>query len=143
MRVLGPVQAVTTAGRSVDLASASQRRLVALLAAEAPRSVRAEQIQDVLAVSPSALRTTVSRVRRVLGTDAIAGPPGHYRLGVPVDATRFANALFNVGATDDRAGELRALRLLTEAEGIATDRKLPNLHADIDRIRTEAPLTRT
>ncbi len=79
----------------------------------------------------------------MLGTDAIAGPPGHYRLRVPVDATRFAVALFSVGATDDRAGDLRALRLLTEAEEIATDRKLPHLQADIDRIRTEAPLTRT
>jgi hypothetical protein len=43
VRVLGPIRAVTTTGHSVDLASASQRRLVAVLAAEAPRSVRAER----------------------------------------------------------------------------------------------------
>ena len=35
VRVLGPVQVVTTSGDSVDLGSRSQRRLVALLAAEA------------------------------------------------------------------------------------------------------------
>lgn len=85
VRVLGPIQAVSTSGHSVDVASASQRRLVAVLAAEAPRSVRAERIQDLLAVSPSALRTTVSRVRKALGADAISGPQGHYRLALPVD----------------------------------------------------------
>ncbi len=72
VRVLGPVQVVTASGRSLDLPSASQRRLVALLAAEAPRSLRADWICDVLAVSPSALRTTVSRVRRAAGDGAIA-----------------------------------------------------------------------
>jgi hypothetical protein len=75
VRVLGPVEAVTGSGHSVDLASASQRRLVAMLAAEVPRSVRAERIQDEVALSPSALRTTVSRVRRVLGAGAIADNP--------------------------------------------------------------------
>jgi DNA-binding SARP family transcriptional activator len=111
VRVLGPIQVVTTSGDSVDLASSSQRRLVALLAAEAPRSVRAEQIQDVLAVSPSALRTTVSRVRGALGAGAIASPPGHYRLTLPVDAVRFSDALSEVaesGSSADRADSLRA-----------------------------------
>jgi len=80
VRVLGPVQVVTTSQRSLDLPSASQRRLVALLATEAPRSLRTEWICDVLAVSSSALRTTVSRVRRTVGDGAIAGAQGRYRL---------------------------------------------------------------
>ena len=116
VRVLGPVQAVTTSGQSVDLPSSSQRRLLALLAAEAPRSVRSERIQDVLAVSPSALRTTVSRVRAALGADSISSQPGHYRLTLPVDAARFSDALSHVGSGTDHAASLRgALELWSGA----------------------------
>ena len=114
VRVLGPVQVVTTSQRSLDLPSASQRRLVALLAAEAPRSLRADWICDVLAVSPSALRTTVSRIRRTVGDGTIAGSQGRYRLAVPVDAALFTSALSQVGSRDDRIGALeRALAMWT------------------------------
>jgi len=82
VRVLGPVQVVTTSERSLDLPSAIQTRLVALLAAEASRSLRVDLICDVLVVSPSALRTTVSRVRRALGDGTIAWSQGRYRLAV-------------------------------------------------------------
>ena len=139
VRVLGPVQVVTTSGRSLDLPSASQRRLVALLAAEAPRSLRADWICDVLAVSPSALRTTVSRVRRAVGDGAIAGSQGRYRLAVPVDAGLFTSALSEVGSGDDRIETLeRALVMWTgppfdefSAEGWAGPEvvRLTELHA--------------
>jgi hypothetical protein len=114
VRVLGPVQVVTTSQRSLDLPSASQRRLVALLATEAPRSLRTDWICDVLAVSPSALRTTVSRVRRTVGDGAIAGSQGRYRLAVPVDAVLFTSALCQVSSRDDRIEALeRALAMWT------------------------------
>ena len=98
VRVLGPVQVVTASGRSLDLPSASQRRLVALLASEVhPVPSRGlDWICDVLAVSPSALRTTVSRVRRAVGDGAIAGAQGRYQLAVPVDAALFTSALSEV-----------------------------------------------
>ena len=54
VRVLGPIQAVTTSGRIIDLPSASQRRLLARLAADAPRSLRVDLLCDVLTVSPGA-----------------------------------------------------------------------------------------
>ena len=139
VRVLGPVQVVTASGRSRDLPSASQRRLVALLAAEAPRSLRADWICDVLAVSPSALRTTVSRVRRAFGDGTIAGSQGRYRLAVPVDAALFTSALAQVSSHDDRTEALeRALALWTgppfdefSAEGWAGPEvvRLTELHA--------------
>ena len=114
MRVLGPVQAVTTFGLPLDLPSASQRRLVALLATEAPRSLRADWICQALAVSPSALRTTVSRVRRAAGDGAIAGAPGRYQLAVPVDAALFTSALAGVGSQADRIEALeRTLAMWT------------------------------
>ena len=139
VRVLGPVQVVTGSGRSLDLPSASQRRLVALLAAEAPRSLRADWICDVLAVSPSALRTTVSRVRRAVGDGTIAGSQGRYRLAVPVDAALFTSALSQVSSRDDRTEALeRALAIWTgppfdefSAEGWAGPEvvRLTELHA--------------
>ena len=50
VRVLGPIQVVTTSGRVLDLPSASQRRLLARLAVDAPRALRVDLLCDVLAV---------------------------------------------------------------------------------------------
>ena len=139
VRVLGPIQVVTPSRRSVDLPSASQRRLVALLATEAPRSLRADWICDALAVSPGALRTTVSRVRRAVGDGVIAGSQGRYRLAVPVDAALFTSALSAVSSGDDRIETLgRVLAMWTgppfdefSAEGWAGPEvvRLTELHA--------------
>src|SRR5271163_4179431 len=57
VRVLGPIQVVTTSGLALDLPSASQRRLLARLAVDAPRALRVDLLCDVLAVSPGALWT--------------------------------------------------------------------------------------
>ena len=51
VRVLGPIQLVTTSGRVLDLPSASQRRLLARLAVDAPRALRVDLLLcDVLGV---------------------------------------------------------------------------------------------
>src|SRR5436305_693943 len=60
VRVLGPVQVVTSSGAVVDLPSVSQRRLLAVLALHARTSVRAEWLAETVGVSPGELRTTVS-----------------------------------------------------------------------------------
>jgi len=96
-------------------------------------------ICDVLAVSPSALRTTVSRVRRAVGDGAIAGAQGRYQLAVPVDAALFTSALSEVSSRDDRTETLeRALAMWTgppfdefSAEGWAGPEvvRLTELHA--------------
>ena len=53
VRVLGPIQVVTTSGLALDLPSASQRRLLARLAVDAPRALRVDLLCDVLAVRPT------------------------------------------------------------------------------------------
>src|ERR1700733_11318728 len=112
VRVLGPIQVVTTSGLALDLPSASQRRLLARLAVDAPRALRVDLLCDVLAVSPGALRTIVSRLRRGFGDAIVEASQGRYRLGAPVDATLFATLLSQAG--DDRIGTLeRALALWT------------------------------
>src|SRR3954470_7718455 len=82
VRVLGPVQVVLSSERIVELPSASQRRLLAVLALHARASVRAEWLADTLGVSAGALRTTVSRLRRVLGETAVETTSTGYRLDV-------------------------------------------------------------
>ena len=71
VRVLGPIQVLGATGGAIELASASQRRLLAVLAVHAPHAVRAERLAAVLDLSPSGLRTSVTRLRRALGADAL------------------------------------------------------------------------
>lgn len=86
IRVLGPVQIVLSGG-IVELPSASQRRLLAALAVHAPQSVRLDWLCWVLGVSSSAVRTTVTRLRRVAGDDLVHTTVTGYRLAAAVDAT--------------------------------------------------------
>ena len=114
VRVLGPIQVVTASGCAVDLPSVSQRRLLARLAVDAPRALRVDLLCDVLGVSPGALRTIVSRLRKGFGDTAVIGSQGRYRLAVPVDAALFTTLLSRLGTDDDRIGTLeRALALWT------------------------------
>ena len=114
VRVLGPIQVVTTSGLALDLPSASQRRLLARLAVDAPRGLRVDLLCDVLAVSPGALRTIVSRLRRGFGDNIVVASQARYRLAAPVDAALFATLLSQAAADDDRIGTLeRALALWT------------------------------
>ena len=139
MRVLGPIQVVTTSGCALDLPSASQRRLLARLAVDALRPLRADLLCDVLAVSPGALRTMVSRLRRGFGDGTVVASPGRYRLSAPVDAAMFTAAVSGAGPATDRIGMLeRALALWTgpafeefasEAWAEAETVRLAELHA--------------
>jgi DNA-binding SARP family transcriptional activator len=85
VRVLGPVQLVADGG-VVDLPSASQRRLMAALAVHSPHPVRLDWLCWALGVSKGALRTTVARLRRIVGDDVLATTATGYRLVAPVDA---------------------------------------------------------
>lgn len=102
VRVLGPIQLVTTAGTVVDLPSASQRRLLAALALHGRRSVRASWLADVLEVSPGALRNSVSRLRRTLGEAALVTSAVGYRLDVEADAERFCRHVAEALASGGR-----------------------------------------
>jgi len=86
VRVLGPVQLVTSDDEVIDLPSASQRRLLAALAVHAPRPVRTEWLCDVLGITPGALRTSVARLRRAVGDGVLHTSVIGYRLDTAVDA---------------------------------------------------------
>ena len=89
VRVLGPVQVVMASGRVVDLPSISQRRLLGVLALHARTSLRVEWLADTVGVTPGALRTTVSRLRKVLGETGVETTATGYRLDADVDADLF------------------------------------------------------
>jgi DNA-binding SARP family transcriptional activator len=100
VRVLGPVDVAGPDG-VVGLPSASQRRLLAALAAHAPQPVRSEWLAWVLGISPGALRKIVARVRSAVGTDLIVTTATGYRLDAPVDALLAVGELERAGGDPD------------------------------------------
>jgi hypothetical protein len=68
VRVLGPIQVVTTSGHALDLPSASQRRLLARLAVDAPQALR-----DAARQTPViALRRSLIRRNKCIGSVGLA-----------------------------------------------------------------------
>jgi pimeloyl-ACP methyl ester carboxylesterase len=119
VRVLGPLEAlvadapVTPRGR--------QGALLALLAADAGRTVPLDRLADALwAADPprdpaNATQILVSRLRARLGPDIVETRPGGYRFGPPaddLDAGRFEALVDQAGPAD----AARAVDLLDEAE---------------------------
>jgi predicted ATPase/DNA-binding SARP family transcriptional activator len=100
-RLLGPVDVVVD-GRSLDLGGRRQRTLLALLLLEPGRPISAGRLGDELwhgQPPPGAaktLRSYVSRLRTVLGRDALVTRPSGYALEVlsdQIDAHRFEQLL--------------------------------------------------
>ena len=118
LRLLGPVQAVAD-GEDLPLGGPKQRALLALLALDRGRPVSAGLLAEELWLgetppgAETTLRSYVSRLRRVLGRDAIAARGGGYalELGDCVDVQRFEQLL-----KDGRVASARG------AEGLAAER---------------------
>ncbi|MGO9333008.1 MAG: ATP-binding protein [Acidimicrobiales bacterium] len=114
VHVLGAVCGMTPDGSIVEVPSASQRRLLGLLAVHAPRQLRAEWLADVLGVTTGALRTTVSRLRTTIGPATLRTTSTGYSLEGDVDAIQFCSAVGNADKTTDKLGALeQALTLWT------------------------------
>jgi predicted ATPase/DNA-binding SARP family transcriptional activator len=125
MRValLGPLRAAEDDGTPIDIGGARLRMLLARLALDAGRAVRADALIDGLwgteppADAANALQSLVSRLRKALPV-AIESGPGGYRLALAredVDAERFER-LAGAGRGELAAGrDARAAELLGEA----------------------------
>ncbi len=110
-KVLGSLQVVGQDGVPIDLSSASQRRLVCLLLVRGA-VVSADSLAEHLGISPGALRTTVSRLRRLLGFGTLARvPPGYELRADALDAREFEDCLARAVEADDAT---RARQLLEE-----------------------------
>ena len=77
-RVLGPLEVSGPDGTRINLASETQRRLVSLLVVRANTVVPSEVLEEQLGLTAGALRTSVSRLRKLIGADAlVTNPPGY------------------------------------------------------------------
>ena len=95
--VLGPIGIIDDDGGHVTLPSVAQRRLTAMLILKAGTTVSADYLAEYLGLSPGALRTAVSRLRRVVGLDRVVTvPPGYLVRAEFVDAQSFERAVRSV-----------------------------------------------
>lgn len=108
MRVLGGVDAVAVDGSVIGVPSATQRRLLGVLAIQAPRRIRGEWLADLLGISPGAMRTTVARLRAAIGPDALVTASTGYSLTCDVDASRFCRAIADAEDSDSALAGLEA-----------------------------------
>jgi predicted ATPase/DNA-binding SARP family transcriptional activator/class 3 adenylate cyclase len=148
VRMLGPVE-VRTGAVEVEIGSASQRAILAALALAGGRIVSAENLfeavwgEDPPPSAASSLQAYISRLRKSLGSGAIAGSGGGYRL---VDAATDIDA-FERSAAADRLDDIdAALDLwrgtpfgdLTDHEPFRSERlRLEELHRSIEERRVE------
>jgi predicted ATPase/class 3 adenylate cyclase len=92
--VLGPLRVVDGEGTPLTMTSAAQRRLMSMLVLHAGTVVSADLLEEHLELSGGALRTAVSRLRRVVGFDTlVTAPPGYELRTDRVDAIQFERLL--------------------------------------------------
>ncbi|GEM_PF-1853472 len=110
--VLGPLRVIREDRAAITLASAAQRRLVAALIVRAGEVASTDWLAELLQVSAASLRTSVSRLRAVLGYDVlVTEAPGYLLRAEDVDAHRF-EALIDAAST---AAPADAIALLMDA----------------------------
>ena len=110
-KVLGSIRVFDAEGVELALASESQRRLLAILCLHSNTVVRSVVLEEHLGLSAGALRTSISRLRRVTGADCLVTGPGGYELRVAVDVDEYETL---VNAADASSAE-QARRELDQA----------------------------
>lgn len=112
LRVLGPIQ-VLADGHVVRIPSRAQRVLLSRLAVSSGAVVSHPLLEDDLGLTPSALRTSISRLRAVIGAAHLAtATTGYQLLPTSFDAADFEADLVRARAApaaEARAGIERAL----------------------------------
>ncbi len=87
--LLGTLSVTRGDGVTIPIPSRPQRRLLTMLALHAGDTVRSSVLEDQAGLSPGALRTSISRLRRVVGGDALETTAFGYRLRAEVDHDAF------------------------------------------------------
>jgi DNA-binding SARP family transcriptional activator/tetratricopeptide (TPR) repeat protein len=118
VRLLGAVRFVTDRGEVVDLPSAAQRRLLAVLALASGTTQRTEHLSDSLDLSVGSLRTTVSRLRSRIGEEVIRTDSAGYRITCAADATMFTDLLIERPDQRDRFAVLEEALALWDGEAL-------------------------
>lgn len=109
--VLGAVQGLVPGAGAVVPPSASQRRLLSVLALRAldgARPVSTDRLAALTETTSGSVRTTLSRLRRLLGRDVVTSTPDGHRLAVVVDAVVFERLADDGAVIGDRLARLDA-----------------------------------
>ena len=88
-KVLGTIRVFDAEGQELALASRSQRRLLAMLCLRSNTVVRSVVLEEYLGLSAGALRTSISRLRRVIGTEYLVTGPAGYAIRADVDVSEY------------------------------------------------------
>ena len=141
-KVLGAIRAVDADGRELTLVSEPQRRLLAILCLHAGGVVRSAVLEEHLGLSAGALRTSISRLRRVLGPDVLVTGPAGYELRADIDVVAFERSVGEAADSDAAQARLALERARSLWRGAPYDefahepwaevevRRLSDLHAD-------------
>jgi predicted ATPase/DNA-binding SARP family transcriptional activator len=103
VNVLGPLEVLGDDRTPLVMASSAQRRLISALALHGGEVVRSATLEEWLRLSPGALRTSISRLRHVIGPDSLETTARGYQLRAEVDSTAFDQLALLVPTVDDVA----------------------------------------
>lgn len=101
IRLLGPLEVAEADGTPISIVSAPQRRLLSLLALRAGSVVRPVSLAESLGLEAGALRTAISRLRRVVGAGALETTAEGYKLLAEVDGRAFERLVALASTIDD------------------------------------------
>ncbi len=88
--VLGPLVVLDDAGTDITPVSIEQRRLLTMLAVKSGSRVSSDALGEHLELTSGALRTSISRLRKTIGSSAIVTSPPGYLLDVArLDSAEF------------------------------------------------------
>lgn len=119
--LLGSLTVDAGDGALVGLPSATQRRLLSVLALDVGRVVSADRLCRLLECSPGSLRTSVSRLRATVGSEHLVTDPPGYVLTALTDVAEF-EALVATGRAAAGATSIAELdRALALWRGEAVD----------------------
>ncbi len=102
-QVLGSLRVEGSDGTEIVVSGEAQRRLIGVLCLHANTPVRSSVLEECLGISAGAVRTSISRLRNLVGSDTLV-TTGGYRLQTSVDVAEFESALTEaMGMRPERA----------------------------------------
>jgi DNA-binding SARP family transcriptional activator len=116
--VLGAVDFRAADGRPLQLTSRAQRRLVAVLALHAITMVSGVVLKELLLLSPGALRTSISPLRRLIGAECLATGSIGYEFRASIDAADFERQVGDAFARDDASARTALETALALCRGL-------------------------
>lgn len=117
IRLLGSLAVAGADDDPIAVVSRPQRRLLAVLALHVGEVVRSSSLEEWLVLSPGAVRTALSRLRKVIGAGGLETTAVGYRLRAEVDVVAFERLVSCAREVGDDA----ARAALEEALGLWRD----------------------